>query len=311
MTARPIIIDCDPGVDDAIALLLALASTDALQILGVTAVAGNAPLRLTQKNARRICQLAGRPNVPIYAGCPGPLLQPLVTAAHIHGETGLKGADLPEPTLPLQPQHGVNFLIDTLTQTDQTITLATLGPLTNVAVALIQQPQIVENIEEIVVMGGAITHGNVTPSAEFNIYVDPHAAQVVLGAGAKLTLISLDVTHQALTTPERLTAIRALNTPVSQAAAGMLAYYGVEDAERYGMPGSPLHDPCVIAYLLQPTLFTGREAYVEVDITSPLTLGRTVVDLWRTSDHPANAKVIQTIDADGFYQLLIDHLATL
>ncbi|MCG8365864.1 MAG: nucleoside hydrolase [Pseudanabaenales cyanobacterium] len=311
MTARPIIIDCDPGVDDAIALLLALASADALNLLGVTVVAGNAPLRLTEKNTRKICQLAGRSDVGIYAGCPRPLLQTLVTAEHVHGETGLKGANLPEPTLPLQPQHGVTFLIDTLTQTDEKVTLATLGPLTNVAVALIQQPQIVENIEEIVVMGGAITHGNVTPSAEFNIYVDPHAAQVVLGVGAKLTLISLDVTHQALTTPERLTAIRALETPVSQAAADMLADYGAEDIERYGLPGSPLHDPCVIAYLLQPTLFTNRPAYVEVDLASPLNLGRTVVDLWGSSGHPVNAKVIQSIDADGFYRLLIDRLATL
>ena len=311
MTARPIIIDCDPGVDDAIALLLALASTDTLNVLGITVVAGNAPLRLTQQNARKICQLAGRLDVNVYAGCPRPLLKPLVTAEHVHGETGLQGADLPEPTLPLQPQHGVSFLIDALTQADEKVTLATLGPLTNIAVALIQQPQLAENIEEIVVMGGAITHGNVTPSAEFNIYVDPHAAQVVLGIGAKLTLISLDVTHQVLTTPERLTAIRALATPVSQAAADMLAYYGTEDVDRYGMSGAPLHDPCVIAYLLQPTLFSHRQAYVEVDLASPLTLGRTVVDFWGISGHPVNAKVMQTINADGFYQLLIDRLGTL
>ncbi|MDJ0708699.1 MAG: nucleoside hydrolase [Leptolyngbyaceae cyanobacterium MO_188.B28] len=311
MAPRPIIIDCDPGVDDAIALLLALASTNELTVLGVTTVAGNAPLSLTQKNARKICQLAGRLDVNVYAGCPRPLLQPLVTAEHVHGETGLQGADLPEPTLALQPQHGVSFLIDALTQAAEKITLATLGPLTNIAVALIQQPQLIENIEEIVVMGGAITHGNVTPSAEFNIYVDPHAAQVVMGSGAPITLISLDVTHQVLTTTERLAAIRALGSPVGQAAADMLAYYGTEDVDRYGLPGAPLHDPCVIAYLLQPTLYSHRQAYVEVDLASPLTLGRTVVDFWGGSGRPANAKVMLTIDANGLYQLLIDRIGKL
>ena len=201
MSAKPLLIDCDPGKDDAVALLLALASPEALNILGITTVAGNVPLSMTQKNARKICELAGRADVLVHAGCPRPMLHPLITAEHVHGSGGLDGADLPEPRMPLQAMHGVNFLINTLMNSASEITLATLGPLTNIAVAIIQEPGIVSRIGEIVLMGGAITEGNVTPSAEFNIYVDPHAAHVVLNSGIKLTMISLDVTHQVITTP--------------------------------------------------------------------------------------------------------------
>ncbi|MBD0268241.1 MAG: nucleoside hydrolase [Cyanobacteria bacterium Co-bin8] len=311
MTALPLIIDCDPGVDDAIALLLALASPEALNLLGITTVAGNVPLSLTQQNALKICELAGRPEVPIFAGCPRPLLRPLLTAEHVHGTTGLEGVTLPNPSMSLQPQHGVAFLMERLTQTERPITLATLGPLTNIAVALIQEPAIANQIERIVVMGGAITQGNVTPAAEFNIYVDPHAAQVVFEAGLDLTLISLDVTHQVLTTPERLERIRAINTPVSAAAADLLAYYGTADAKRYGLPGAPLHDPCVIAYLLAPHLFSGRALRVDIEVNSPLTLGQTLVDRWQSTGQPPNAQVIEQVDADGLYDLLINQLAKL
>ncbi|MBD2260084.1 nucleoside hydrolase [Pseudanabaena sp. FACHB-2040] len=311
MTALPLIIDCDPGVDDAIALLLALASPEALNLLGITTVAGNVPLSLTQQNALKICELAGRPEVPIFAGCPRPLLRPLLTAEHVHGTTGLEGVTFPNPSMSLQSQHGVAFLMERLTQTERPITLATLGPLTNIAVALIQEPAIANQIERIVVMGGAITQGNVTPAAEFNIYVDPHAAQVVFEAGLNLTLISLDVTHQVLTTPERLERIRAINTPVSAAAADLLAYYGTADAERYGLPGAPLHDPCVIAYLLAPHLFSGRALRVDIEVNSPLTLGQTLVDCWQSTAQPPNAQVIEQVDADGLYGLLINQLAKL
>ena len=207
MPPLPLIIDCDPGVDDAIALLLTLAAPE-LDLLGITAVAGNVPLVLTEKNARKICQLAGRTEIGVYAGCPRPMMRTLVTAEHVHGSTGLEGAELPEPTMPLRSQHAVSFLIEQLIQAQQPITIAALGPLTNIAIALIQQSAIVQNIEEIVIMGGAIARGNVTPSAEFNFYVDPHAAKVVFESGAKLTLLSLDVTHQVLTTPERLGKMR-------------------------------------------------------------------------------------------------------
>ncbi|HEY9763543.1 MAG TPA: nucleoside hydrolase [Trichocoleus sp.] len=311
MTAIPLIIDCDPGVDDAIALLLALASPEELDLLGITTVAGNVPLSLTQLNARKICQLARHPEAKVFAGCPRPLLRPLLTAEHVHGVTGLEGAKFPDVTMPLQSQHAVQFLIDQLSHAERPITLATLGPLTNVAVALVQAPAIADKIERIVVMGGAMTQGNVTPAAEFNIYVDPHAAQIVFAAGLDLTLISLDITHRVLTTPERLNRIRALGTPVSEAAADLLTYYGTADAERYGLPGSPLHDPCVIAYLLQPDLFSGRLLPVAVETASPLTLGQTVVDCWQTTAQLPNALVIEQVSVDGIYDLLVDRLAKL
>ncbi len=274
--ARPIIIDCDPGVDDAIALLLALAHPTQLNILGITTVAGNVSLHYTSQNALKICALTGV-NAPVYAGCPRPILRPLATAANIHGTTGLQGAELPEPKQSLMVQHAVAFLIDTLQQAPEPITLATLGPLTNIAVALIQAPQIATKIKQIIAMGGAITHGNITPAAEFNIYVDPHAAKAVFESGIPIKLITLDTTHQVLTTAKHLTAFRQLNSAVGNAAADLLTHYGTYDRERYGMDGAPLHDPCVIAYLLQPGLFTFKPTYATVDTTSPDNLGRTVV----------------------------------
>ncbi|MBD2077987.1 nucleoside hydrolase [Phormidium sp. FACHB-592] len=304
MAAKPIIIDCDPGADDAIALFLALAFPEKLDVLGITTVAGNVPLHLTQKNARCLCELAGRADLPVYAGCPRPLLRPLITAEDVHGRTGLDGIHLPEPTMPLQEQHAVDFLIDTVMRSTGNITLATLGPLTNLAVAIVKQPAICQRLQEVVMMGGAATQGNITPSAEFNVYVDPHAAQVVVTAGIPLTIVSLDVTNQAIATPERLSTIEAINSPISAAAIGLLNHYGAYDMQRYGFPGPPLHDPCVIAYLLQPDLFTSRRAYVAIETTSELTMGRTVIDQWHVTNQPANATVIESIEAEGFYQLL-------
>ncbi|MGJ3254572.1 MAG: nucleoside hydrolase, partial [Elainellaceae cyanobacterium] len=253
MTSRPIIIDCDPGVDDAIALLLAFASPE-LEILGITTVAGNVPLSLTQTNARKICELATRPNIPVYAGCPRPIVRSLTTAEDVHGHTGLDGTHLPEPQIPLQAQHAVPFLIETLLSAETPITLVALGPLTNLAIALIQEPRIIPNIQGIALMGGAIAQGNITSSAEFNMYVDPHAAHIVFASGIDITMIGLDITHQVLTTPDRLDAIRAISTPVSTVAADLLAHYGAYDMKQYGFAGGPLHDPNVIAYLIQPDL---------------------------------------------------------
>ncbi len=303
MTRRPIIIDCDPGVDDAIALLLALRSP-ALRVQGITTVAGNVPLSLTQRNARQIAELAGRWDVPIFAGCPRPIVRSLLTAEDIHGKTGLEGATLPEPTLPLQPTHAVSYLIATLEQATTPLTLATLGPLTNVAVAIVQAPHIVSKIHQIVMMGGGITQGNVTPVAEFNLYVDPHAAHIVFESGVPITLISLDVTHRVLTTPERLAAIRAIAHPVAQVAADLLVHYGKADAKRLGEIGAPLHDPCVIAYLLQPDLFVTRPAQVAVELSSPLTLGQTVVQA-PSGDRPP-VTLVTDVDAAGVYQLLLE-----
>jgi purine nucleosidase len=211
--------------------------------------------------------------------------------------------------MPLQEQHAVDFLIETLMRSTGNITLATLGPLTNLAVAIIKQPAICERLQEVVMMGGALTQGNITPSAEFNVYVDPHAAQVVVTTGIPLTIVSLDVTHQAIATPERLSTIRAIGSPISTATIGLLNHYGAYDMQRYGFPGPPLHDPCVIAYLLQPDLFTSRGAYVAIETTSELTMGRTVIDQWHVTNQPANATVIETVEAEGFYQLLTQAIA--
>ena len=305
----PLIIDCDPGVDDAIALLMAMARGDRFHLLGITAVAGNVPLPYTVRNALKICALAGNFQLPVYAGCPRPLLQPLFTAADVHGATGLRGAELPEPQAEPQPSHAVSFLIDTLTQAAQPVTVAALGPLTNLAVALVQAPQIAQHIERLVVMGGAVGQGNVTPAAEFNIYVDPHAARIVFEADIPTTLITLDTTHQVLTTPKRLAAIRQLGSDVARAAADLLAHYGRSDIERYGMEGAPLHDPCVVAYLLQPELFSLRPTTVTVDIVSPDNMGRTVVDWWYRTGAAANVEIAAAVDASGVYDLVLDALS--
>ncbi len=313
MPARPIIIDCDPGQDDAVALLLALASPEELEVRGITCVAGNVPLPRTQANARRIVELSGRTEVPVFAGCARPLLRPLVTAEHVHGKTGLDGCDLPAPALALDARHAVDFIVaECLEAGRDGITLCPTGPLTNIAQAIVKAPEILPNIAAIVLMGGAaMTPGNTTPSAEFNIYVDPHAAHVVFECGRPVVMHPLDVTHKAITTPERLDAIRAIGTPVSAAVAGMLAFYDRFDMDRYGMPGGPLHDPCVIAYLLKPDLFAGRRARVRIETSSELTMGRTVVDWWGIEGEAPNALVLNEIDADGFYALLTERLARL
>jgi purine nucleosidase len=305
MAGKPIIIDCDPGVDDAIALMLALKSPE-LAVQAITVVAGNVPLALTQRNARQICELLGRSDVPIYAGCPRPLVRSLITAEDIHGRTGLEGADLPEPSLPLQPLHAVHYLIETLRAAPVPLTIATLGPLTNLAVAIVQAPDILTNIERIVMMGGGITQGNITPVAEFNIYVDPHAAHVVFEAGIPITVLSLDITHQVLTTPARLDAMRAVGNPVSEIAVAVLSHYGKADEARLGTVGAPLHDPCVIAYLLRPDWFTTYPGRIQVETHSPLTLGQTVVSLPHTEQTPVD--IVQGVNAAGIYELLTQRL---
>ncbi|MCV2889250.1 nucleoside hydrolase [Ruegeria aquimaris] len=313
MPPRNIIIDTDPGQDDAVAILLALASPDEIEVLGITAVAGNVPLPLTAKNARIICELAGRPDVPVYAGCDAPIARKLVTAEHVHGKTGLDGPDLPDPVMPLQDTHAVDFIIDTLrAHAPGTVTLCPLGPLTNIATAFTRAPDIVTRVQEIVLMGGAYFEvGNITPAAEFNIYVDPEAADIVLKSGAPIVVMPLDVTHKALVTKARNDAFRALDTPVGIAVAQMTDFFERFDKEKYGSEGAPLHDPCVTAYILRPDLFSGRHINVTVETTSDLTLGMTVADWWRVTDRAPNALFIGVIDAQGFFDLLTERLARL
>jgi purine nucleosidase len=310
---RKIIIDTDPGQDDALALLLALASPEDLDILGIVAVAGNVPLPLTSRNIRVVCELAGRRDIPCLAGSDAPLERPLVTAEHVHGKTGLDGADLPEPTLPLDPRHGVDFIIDTLrTQDAGTVTLCPLGPLTNIASAFRRAPDIVNRVQEIVLMGGAYFEvGNITPAAEFNIFVDPEAAKTVMTSGAKITMIPLDLTHKALTTRARIDAFRAFRTRIGDAVAGWLDFFERFDVQKYGAEGGPLHDPCVIAWLLEPHLFAGRFINVEVETQSPLTLGMTVADWWGVTDRPRNVMFLKDIHTEGFFRLLTDRIGRL
>lgn len=307
-----IIIDTDPGQDDAVAILLALASPG-LEVLGITAVAGNVPLALTEKNARKVCELAGCPQMRVFAGASRPLMRPLVTAEYVHGKTGLDGPDLPEPTMPLQDQHAVDFIVETVMAREAgTVTLCPLGPLTNIALALVREPRIAPRLRQIVLMGGGFFEGgNVTPAAEFNIYVDPHAARTVFEAGIPLTMIPLDCTHRAMTTKRRVAAIREIGTPVAIATAEMLDFYDRFDEAKYGTDGGPLHDPCVIAYLLKPDLFSGRTVNVAIETGSELTMGMTVVDWWQVTDRPANATVLRDVDADGFFALITERLATL
>ena len=307
-----IIIDTDPGQDDAVAILLALASPE-LEVLGITAVAGNVPLKLTQNNARKICELAGKPETRVFSGAIRPLVRQLVTAEEVHGKTGLNGPDLPEPKMKLQEQHAVDFIVETLMAEESgSVTLCPLGPLTNVAMALIREPRIAPRVKQIVLMGGGFFEGgNITPAAEFNIYVDPHAADVVFRSGIPLVMMPLDVTHKALTTSKRIDAFRKLGSRVGIATAEMLEFFERFDEGKYGTDGGPLHDPCVIAYLLEPELFKGRECNVVVETQSELTMGMTVVDWWGVTKRPKNATVMRDIDHDGFFALLVERLGRL
>ncbi len=308
----PIIIDTDPGQDDALAILLALASPE-FEILGITAVAGNIPLSWTEKNARKICELAGKPETKVYAGAIRPMVRELVTAEYIHGRTGLDGPDLPEPTMPLQSQHGVDFIVETLmTRPAGTVTLCTLGPLTNIGLALVREPRIAPRIKRIVAMGGGFFEGgNVTPTAEYNIYVDPHAAHLVFEAGVPITLIPLDCTHQALTTAVRVERFRKMKNRTGPACADLIDFFERYDEFKYGRDGAPLHDPCIIAWLLKPELFTSRDVNVAIECGSELTMGTTVIDWWNVTKRPVNATVCGGIDADGFFNLLTARIATL
>ena len=311
MTPRKIIIDCDPGQDDAVALFLAMSSPEELDLLGITAVAGNVPLALTQRNARQMCDITGCTEIPVFAGCDRPMVRELVTAEKVHGKTGIDGVDVVDPATPLQDQHAVDFIVETLRAADDaSVTLVPIGPLTNIGTAIDRAPDVVAKIERLVIMGGAMREGgNYSPSAEFNILVDPHAADIVFRCGRPITAMGLDVTHQVLSTRDRVERIQALDNDVATATAGMLSFFHRHDSKKYGAEGAPLHDPCTIAWLLQPELFDGKACNLSVETKSELTMGHTAVDFWWVTDRPHNVNWIYGIDADGFYDLLISRLA--
>ncbi len=309
--SRKIIIDCDPGQDDAVALFLALGSPEDLDLLGVTTVAGNVPLELTQRNARLMCDIAGKTETRVFAGCSQPMSRPLLTAEKIHGRTGIDGVEIFEPATPLQSQHAIDFIIATLLDSEEkSVTLVSTGPMTNIATAIAREPTILTNVAEIVAMGGAMREGgNYSPSAEFNILVDPHAADIVFRCGRPITALGLDVTHRVLSTRNRIARIKALANPVAEATAGMLSFFHRHDTQKYGSEGAPLHDPCTVAYLLEPHLFEGRHCNVSVETQSELTMGHTAVDFWHVTDRPVNANWIHAVDTERFFELLTNRLA--
>ncbi|MFP4518803.1 MAG: nucleoside hydrolase [Oceanicaulis sp.] len=307
---RKVILDCDPGVDDCIALMAALGAPDAIDLLGVSVVAGNVPVEICARNAASVLTLAGRCDVKVHAGCARPMVFEPVFADHIHGETGLGAARLPEPEAPVQARHAVDFLCDMLERAEPgSITLVLTGPMTNAALALVKAPGIAEAIAEIVVMGGAReAGGNITASAEFNIFADPHAAHVVLNAGLKTTLIGLDATLQLRCTPQRLARLKASSHRAPQAAAAMVEHVNGVYGEIYGDEGAALHDPCTIGYLLAPHLFAARPAAVHVDTRDGLTRGHTAVDIHLLSGAPANVSWVTGLDAPALFDLLLEHM---
>jgi inosine-uridine nucleoside N-ribohydrolase len=309
MSATPIVLDCDPGHDDAIALLLALASPE-VDLLGVTTVAGNQTLDKTTRNALRVLELAGRPEVPVAAGADRPLVRDIRVALEVHGESGLDGPDLPEPRIAPLEESAVDLLARTLLEAREPVTLVPVGPLTNIALLLETRPDVIGNIGRVVLMGGAIAEGNVTPAAEFNVWCDPEAAARVFASGLEVTMVGLDVTHRALVLPEHAERLRASGR-VGDVVAQLLEFYGRFHRRIYDFPGSPIHDAVAVAHVIRPGLLETVERNVEIELQSELCRGRTVVDLWRRTDRAANAHVAVGIDSDVFVELLLERIARL
>jgi inosine-uridine nucleoside N-ribohydrolase len=303
--ATPILLDCDPGHDDAIALLFALASPE-LELLGVTTVAGNQTLDKTTANAIRILDLVGRDDVQVAAGAGRPLVREPFAAVGVHGESGLDGPKLPPPSREPLDRHAVDFLAEQIRRRGGAVTLVATGPLTNVGLLLALRPDV--RPERIVLMGGAIAEGNVTPAAEFNIWADPEAAARVFRSGIDVTMIGLDVTHKALFTDERASRLRGR---VAETVRALLAFYGRFHREVYGWDGSPIHDAVAVAHVAQAGLVTTQHRNVSVETESELCRGRTVVDLWRRTDRDPNAQVGVDIRAEEFLDLLVERLNSL
>jgi len=309
---QKIVIDCDPGQDDAIAMLLAFGAANAFDILGITTVGGNVGIELTQRNARLICDLAGRNTIPVYAGCGRPMVRDPIVADYYHGPSGLGGFAITEPVTPLQGLHAVDFLAHgLLSEPDHSVTLACLAPLTNVAMALVLEPRLRKKINRIVFMGGAQREGgNTTPTASFNVYCDPHAAHVALASGIDFVWVNLDVTHKLVMTRRRLDAISAIGSRSAAVVHDMLTWDHTRRLATYGAgaDGLPVSDLSVIAYLMAPHLFSGRKLNVVIDLQSTYAFGMTVVDVWGLSNRAPNALWLQDADADGVFKLLVDGL---
>jgi purine nucleosidase len=301
---RRIILDCDPGHDDAMAILLAR-GTPEIELAAITTVAGNHTLDLTTLNARRVCTLAGITDVPVAAGCSAPLVRPLVTATEIHGTTGLQGHVWGDPTVDVISEHAVDLIIELVMAAPGEITLVPTGPLTNIAMALRKEPRIAGRVREVVLMGGSYTRGNVTPAAEFNVYVDPEAAAAVFAAGWPLTMIGLDVTHMANATAEVLARVGALGTELAAAVVGMLAFYRDRQLHEFGTASPHVHDPCAVACVARPDLVSCSEARVEIELAGALTRGMTVTDFRMRDGVKPNAMVGTSIDEGAFWDMFV------
>lgn len=304
-----IIIDCDPGHDDAIAILLA-AHHPAIALQAITTVAGNQSVEKTTRNALKVCSLANIRNIPIARGMERPLVRPPRFSPEIHGESGLDGPDVPEPDIELADINGVDLMIDLLLRSDGDITLVPTGPLTNIALAMSREPAILPRIKAISLMGGAIGVGNKTPSAEFNIWADPEAAAIVFASGRPITVSTLEVTHQALATPEMLERLRSAHRPVASFAADLLSFFGATYRAVFGFPDPPVHDPCAVAAVIAPDILRAHDMHVEIEAQSELTAGRTVCDVYGITGQPPNARVGYGLDVPRFWNMVIDTLLT-
>ena len=308
--ALPVILDCDPGHDDAIALILALASPE-LKVLAVTTSAGNQTPDKTLNNALRILTLLGRDDISVAAGAPKPLARELIIADNVHGESGLDGPKLPDPAFAPVAMTALELMAKCLRESPDPVTLVPTGPLTNIALLLAAHPELKSKIARIVLMGGAAGAGNWTPAAEFNIYVDPEAADMVFNSGLPITMCGLDVTHQAQVMDEDIERVRAITNPVAQCVAGLLDFFMIYHRDpKWGFAGAPLHDPCTIAWLLAPALFHGVECRVDIETGGTHTSGMTVVDRYGLTGKAANALVLLGLDRAGFIDLLVTRLRT-
>ena len=308
---RKILLDCDPGHDDAIAMLLAHGNPD-IELAAVTTVAGNAPLPDVTRNALCVATLAGMTGIPIAAGCDRPLVRPQIVATGIHGKSGLDGTTLPEPTVPLDPRHGVDVIVQTVLAAEPgELTLVPTGPLTNVALAIRREPRIVSRVREVVLMGGAYGRGNVTPAAEFNIAVDPEAAAAVFAADWPVTMVGLDLTHQALATADVRKRIAAIGTPVATAVDELLAFFGRTYRAEQGMAAPPVHDACAVARVIAPEVMEVAEAFVTVETQGRWTAGMTVTDFGNAYGEQHNTLVATRLDVARFWNLVIDALAAI
>jgi pyrimidine-specific ribonucleoside hydrolase len=310
VTSRiPLILDCDPGHDDALAIIVALARPE-LELLAVTTVAGNAGLAATTRNALRVLTLVGRTDIPVAAGAAGPLMRPVHVASNVHGASGLEGADLPDPAFEARSEGAIELMRGILETASAPVTIAAVGPLTNIALLIRTHPDLVERIASIRIMGGAITEGNITASAEFNIWQDPEAAKIVFDCGRPISLMTLDVTHQALFTAADVARLDALGTRIGSVFADLLRFFSRFHAERYGWDGAPIHDAVSVAHLALPDLVRTVAYRVDVETTSELTRGRTVVDLHGLSGRTPNVDLGVAIDRPWFIDVLVDAVAT-